>query len=69
MSEWSGVTKSKVYKSLPADSAVRVYLRIMEAAEKRKGVVLSGDEAFACSMDHAVEQAAISAVEEDEDFD
>jgi hypothetical protein len=41
----------------------------MEAAAKGRGVVLSSEEAFSCSMDDAIEQAAISAIEECEDFD
>lgn len=62
---WSNITRSARYKSLPIDSPLRVYMRIMEAAEKGKGVVISAEEAFNCSLDNAVEQACISAIEED----
>ena len=58
------MTASKAYRSLPSDSAVRVYLRIMAAAEQGVGVRLSPDEVWACSMDNAVEHAAVRFLEE-----
>lgn len=63
---WSALLRTPRFQSLPDDSAVRVYVRIMAAAEAGKGLRITPDQAFALSLDNAIAAAAVSFADEDE---
>ena len=66
MTEWRKVLRSERYRSLPKDSPLRVYVRIMAAAEAGRGVVVSPEETWKCSLDDAIETAALAFLEEED---
>lgn len=63
---WQKALRSPAYCALSRGSEARAFVRIMAAAECGRGVALTPEEAYALSLDHAVYEAAASALQESE---
>ena len=62
---WSQLMHTAFYRKLRQTDPVRAaYIRILASAERGCGTVLRPNEVSAIASDNAIEQAAVSALEE-----